>query len=160
MNIAFLIIDVQEEFIGHRKDQQEYLQTFEYINETASLFRKAGRPVVVIRDIEGGEGEEYNNVEELIVEDTDIEILKKFGNSFWKTDLEERLKEKNVDFVVICGNAAEHCVLATYNGARERGFGAAMLQHGIFASSDTGLMDIYNNRALISYEVITYMLEN
>ncbi|MBP2023938.1 hypothetical protein J2Z44_003783 [Clostridium punense] len=35
-----------------------------------------------------------------------------------------------------------------------------MLQHGIFACHESGLMDIYNNRALISYEVIAYMLNN
>lgn len=74
--------------------------------------------------------------------------------------MEEILKEKNIDFVVLCGNAAEYCVLATYNGAIERNFGVAMLQHGIFACHQNGLMDIYYNRALISFEVISYMLRN
>lgn len=158
MNIALLIIDVQEAFIGHRKGKDEYRKTFEYINETAALFRKAGRPVIIVRDIEGGNDDTYQNVEELIVHDRDIEVLKEFSNSFWKTNLDEILKEKNIDFVVLCGNAAEYCVLATYNGAIERGFGVAMLQHGIFAQQPNGLLDIYNNRALISYEVISYML--
>lgn len=158
MNIALLIIDVQKAFIGERKGQKEYNNTFEYINETAALFRNAGKPVIIVRDIEGGNDESFQNVEELIVQDSDIEILKSFGNSFWKTNLEDILNEKNVDFIVLCGNAAEYCVLATYNGAIERGFGAAMLQHGIFACNPSGLMDIYNNRSLISYEVISYML--
>ncbi|MDF2547689.1 MAG: isochorismatase hydrolase [Anaerosolibacter sp.] len=160
MNIGLLIIDVQKAFIGHRKGEKEYHNTFEYINETATLFRKAGKSVIIVRDIEGGNDDTYQNVEELIVEDSDIEVLKEFSNSFWKTNLETILKEKNVDFVVLCGNAAEYCVLATYNGAIERGFGAAMLQHGIFANHTNGLVDIYNNRALISYEVISYMLDN
>lgn len=160
MNIALLIIDVQEAFIGHRKVQQEYKNTFEYINETAKLFRKAGKPVIIVRDIEGGNDDTFQNVEDLNVEDSDIEVLKAFSNSFWKTYLEEILKEKNVDFVVLCGNAAEYCILATYNGALERDFGAAMLQHGIFASHPNGLMDIFNNRSLISFNVISYMLSN
>ncbi|MFT9497251.1 isochorismatase family protein [Anaerosolibacter sp.] len=160
MNIGLLIIDVQKAFIGHRKGEEEYHNTFEYINETATLFRKAGKSVIIVRDIEGGNDDTYQNVEELIVEDSDIEVLKEFSNSFWKTNLETILKEKNVDFVVLCGNAAEYCVLATYNGAIERGFGAAMLQHGIFANHTNGLVHIYNNRALISYEVISYMLNN
>jgi len=158
MNMALFIIDVQEAFIGHRKKEREYENTFEYINETAKLFREAGKPVIIVRDIEGGDDEQFQNVEELIVEDSDIEILKKFSNSFWKTNLEEILKEKNIDFVVLCGNAAEFCVLATYNGANERGFGAAMLQNGIFAEHPNGLIDIFNNRALISHEVISYIL--
>lgn len=160
MNIALLIIDVQEAFIGNRKGEKEYSATFEYINETANLFRKADKPVIIVRDIEGGNDDAFQNVKELIVEDRDIEILKVFSNSFWKTSLEEILKEKGIDFIVLCGNAAEHCILATYNGAIERGFGAAMLQHGVFAEHPNGLLDMYNNRALISYKVISYMLEN
>ncbi len=114
----------------------------------------------MIRDIEGGNDDSFQNVEELITQDSDIEVLKEFSNSFWKTDLEKILKEKNVDFVVLCGNAAEYCVLATYNGAMERCFGASMLQHGIFACHSSGLLDIYNNRSLISYEVISYLLRD
>lgn len=158
MNIALLIIDVQKAFIGHRKEEAEYMETFEYINETAELFRSVGNPVIVIRDIEEGNDEAYQNVEELISKASDIEVLKEFSNSFWKTNLEQVLRENEVDFIVLCGNAAEYCVLATYNGAIERGFGAAMLQHGIFANHKNGLMDIYNNRALISYNVLSYFL--
>lgn len=158
MNVALLIIDVQDAFIGHRKAEQEYHNIFGYINETAKLFRKAGKPVIIVRDIEEGDDDSHRNAEELIVQDSDIEVLKVFSNSFWKTNLEEILKEKDVEFVVLCGNAAEYCVLATYNGAKERGFGTAMLQHGIFANHPNGLLDIYNNRSLISYEVISYML--
>lgn len=160
MNMALVVIDVQEAYIGHRRGEREYSDTFEYINETATLFRKAGKPVIIVRDIESGDGDAYQNVKELVVQDKDPEVLKTFNNSFWKTNLEEILREKNVDFVVLCGNAAEFCVLATYNGARERGFGAAMLQHGIFASRPEGLLDIYNNRPLISYGVISYLLSN
>lgn len=160
MNIALLIVDVQKAFIGHRKGEKEYHNIFEYINETAALFRKAGKPVITVRDIEEGNDGNFQNVEELAVQDSDIEVLKEFSNSFWKTNLEEILKGKNVDFVVLCGNAAEYCVLATYNGAIERGFGATMLQHGIFACHPSGLIDIYNNRSLISFEVISYMLSN
>lgn len=160
MNIALLIIDVQEAFIGHRKGEKEYHHTFEYINETAALFRKAGRPVIIVRDIEGGSDDAFRNVGDLNVRENDTEVLKVFSNSFWKTNLEEILKEKNIDFVVLCGYAAEYCILATYNGAIERGFGAAMLQHGIFASRPEGLSDIYHNRPLISFQVISYVLGN
>lgn len=160
MKIALLIIDVQKEFIGHMNKEQVFIDTMEYINETAKLFRKSGNPVIVIRDIEGGDSKERQNVEELIVQSNDLEMVKIYSNSFWKTDLEEILKNRGVDFVVICGNTAEHCILATYNGAKERGFGAAMLQKGIFANQTSGLLDLYYNRSLISFEVISYLLKN
>lgn len=160
MNVALLIIDVQKEFIGHLNKEKVFIDTMEYINETAELFREAKKPVIIIRDIEGGDSEDRQNLDELIVQDSDVEILKIYSNSFWKTDLEGILRDKSIDFVVISGNAAEYCVLATYNGAKERGFGAAMLQHGIFAKHKGGLLDIYNNRSMISYEVISYILQH
>lgn len=158
MNIALIIIDVQKAFISHRKGEIEYQNTLEYINETAALFRNAGKPVIIVRDIEGGNNETFQNVEDLIVESSDLEVLKMYSNSFWKTYLQEILEKENVGFVVLCGNAAEYCVLATYNGAIERDYGAAMLQHGIFAKHPNGLVDICNNRSMISYDVISYML--
>ncbi len=159
MKSALIIIDVQEAFIGSRREEKSYAETFEYINATADLFRNAGKPVIVVRDIEDGEGEAYMSVKELNAHETDIEVLKKFSNSFWQTDLEATLQMLDVDFVVLCGSAAEYCVLATYNGARERGFTAAMLQHGIFADHKEGIIDLYNNRALISYQVLSYLLK-
>jgi len=55
---------------------------------------------------------------------------------------------------LLAGNAAEHCIAATYFGARERGFKAVMLQHGIFADREESLIGIYYDRPLISYSVI------
>lgn len=159
MNIALLIIDVQEAFIGHRRSEQQFSDTFEYIHATADLFRSAEKPVIIIRDTSEGDGENYKNVKELQTCDTDIEILKMKNNAFWETTLESTLKAHEVDFLVLCGSAAEFCVLATYNGAIERGFGAAMLQNGIFANHDEGLLDLFKNRALISYQVVSYMLK-
>jgi len=159
MNIALLIIDVQKAYIDDKKGTTLYDTNFEYINETAKLFRENGKPIIVVRDLEGGDGAEYKNVDELITEKSDREVIKYYSNSFWKTDLENILKELNIDFVVLCGNAAEYCVLATYNGALERDFGAAMLQNGIFAATPTGLNDIAFNRAVVSYQVLEYMFE-
>lgn len=160
MNIAFLIIDVQKAFLEDRKNSKEYQDTLMYINATASLFRKANQHIYIIRDISEGNDESYSTVDKLKTSEKDIDIIKKYSNSFWKTNLEEKLKEKNIDFVVISGNALEHCVLATYFGAQERGFQAAILQHGVFADYKEGIMDLYNNRALVSYEVLHYLLRD
>ena len=159
MNIALLIIDVQKAFIGQRKNEPAYEKTFGYINYTASLFRASGKPVIIVRDLEEGDGPEYENVDELIVESGDIEVTKTFNNSFWQTNLQDILNKRKVDFVVLCGNAAEYCVTATYFGAKERGFGAAILQNGVFASSETGLLDLVLNRPAVSHDVISYMLK-
>ncbi len=158
--VAFLIIDLQKAFIDDRKGQKIYDDTLIYVNETAKLFRKANQPVIVIRDIEEGDGPLFDTVDDLKVEETDIRMTKTYSNSFWETKLDDILKKLNVDFIVISGSAAEHCILATYNGARERGYQAVILQHGVFADYKEGLLDIYHNRALISYSAISYMLKH
>jgi nicotinamidase-related amidase len=160
MNPALLIIDVQKEYIGYRKSEPLYRETFEYINHVSGLFRDNGKRIYIIRHIESGDGELFGNVEELVTDGSEKEILKKYGNAFWKTNLEQNLRDDGVDFLVLCGNAAEYCVLATYNGAVERGFRAAFLQNGVFSASETGRLDMALNRPLISYQVISYILQN
>lgn len=158
MNIAFVIIDVQKAFVGHLKSEKIYEDTLAFINATSAQFRKANQPVIIVRDIEEGDDETFQNVDELMVDTKDIELTKTFNNSFWKTDLEKILKDKHIDFLVIAGNAAEHCITATFFGARERGFKVAMLQHGIFADREESLISIYYDRPLISYTVIQALL--
>lgn len=160
MNIALLIIDVQEAFVGHIKNEKIYKDTMMFINGVSTLFRNSNQKVFVIRDLSEGSSEAFNNVKDLNVSPSDIEIIKYQSNAFWKTDLEKQLNAANIDFLVLCGNAAEHCVLATYHGAEERGFKAVMLQHGVFAETPHGLQDLYLNRPLISYRAISYMLEH
>ncbi|MDN5352667.1 MAG: hypothetical protein PWQ12_1588 [Clostridiales bacterium] len=159
MKPALLVIDIQEAFVGHLKGTAAFEKTMIYINEAARCFREAGESVIVVRDISEGTGDNYKTVPEFTTGDHDVEILKMYNNAFWKTDLEGILRTRGVDFVIVCGNAAEYCVLATYNGARERDFGVAMLQHGLFAETHEGRMDGFNNRALISYEVIDALLK-
>lgn len=80
-------------------------------------------------------------------------------NAFWKTDLEKQLKDKGIDFVIICGTASEFCVLSTYNGAIERDITPNILQHGVLSSHSDNLLDFYRHRNLISYTAIKHMLD-
>jgi nicotinamidase-related amidase len=161
MSIALLIIDMQKEFIEWKDSKKSLDNALEYINETSDMFRKAGKSVVVIQDEEAGEGigsEGYGLIEELIVRDTDIRISKLYSNGFWKTDLEVILKDLNVEFLVLCGFAAENCVQFTLNGAVERGFNASLLQFGIASSDKRQVEMIHNKRPVISIEALEYIL--
>lgn len=158
MNIALLVIDVQKAFLDRRKNEESYRNTLKHINTTSALFRQHHKPVFVIRDIEEGDSEEYQNIDDLCVEQVDIPLTKTFNNCFWKTDLEHQLVEMDIDTVVICGNALEYCITATYFGAKERGFNVFMLQNGIFAENDENLQRLYFERPLIAYQAIQMML--
>lgn len=154
MKMALIIIDVQEEYVGSRRGSESFNNIMAHINYSSFLFREAKLPVVVVRDISEGEGESMQNVKDLAVSDTDIQLTKTFNNSFWQTDLENILKNLEVDFLVLCGNAAEYCVGATYNGATERGFKATLLQNGIFAEKEENLLMHFYSRPLISCTAI------
>jgi nicotinamidase-related amidase len=155
---AFLIIDMQEGYIGNRRGSEAFDYTLAHINGVSDLFRKAGKPVIVIRDISEGDTPEYKNVAELKVQEQDDEILKVDNNSFWNTTLHELLQKKNVDFIVMAGNAAEYCVTATYFGALERGYKVVLLQNGVLAATTAGLETINTLRPLISYSSLEHFL--
>ena len=155
---ALLIIDLQEGYIGDRRGEHNFDSVLEHINYVAPMFRKAGKPVIVIRDIGEGDGPLYCNVKELKLVAGDLEVLKLENNSFWETDLDQLLKKLEVNFLVLCGYAAEYCVTATYFGANERGYKAAMLQNGVLAASKEGLASLNKNRPLISHSAIDYLL--
>lgn len=159
MKIALLIIDVQQAFVGHQQNTPFYGNTMAYINAVSSMFRQFMHPVYVIRDLEEGDGDEYQVVKDLVVHETDIQIEKYYNNSFWKTSLEDDLKEKGIDTVVLCGNALEFCVTATYFGALERGFKVLFLQQGLFAVEQRSLDILYTTRPLISYTALSALLK-
>ena len=162
MSIAFLVIDMQKEFEKIERCKENISDAIAYINETTNLFRMAGKPVVFVQDEEAGEGpgsEGYELIDALDVQTSDKLVSKIYSNSFWHTKLEEILEENNIEFVVIAGFAAEHCVLFTYNGAVEREFGAALLQHGIAGFNKKEVKNIQHLRSTVSIETIDFMLE-
>ena len=162
MNIAMLIIDMQKGCMEMGDSRETMLLATEYINEVSSYFRKAGKPVIVIQDreVDGGPGNEgYEVIDQVVVEETDIMLSKIHSNSFHETQLESILHDLGVEFLVITGYAAEYCVLFTYNGARERGFGASLLQHGLAGLSKARVEDTQLIRSVISYEALEFFLK-
>ena len=80
--------------------------------------------------------------------------LKIYSNAFWKTDLEKIVSENKTELLILSGFAAENCVLATYNGAKERGFTTVILQNGILGNHENVITQTYRDRNIISYPVI------
>lgn len=163
MKTAFLIIDMQNGCYEATEEKKIFLEAADYINDVSELYRKKGLPVIVIQDLEVGEGEgsqAFEVHESVNVEPTDIRVHKVFSNSFWETNLEEILKEHGVDFLVISGFAAEYCITFTYGGAQERGYNVALLQHGIAGMEKEAIRHTQRVRPAIANTVVDYMLEN
>lgn len=162
MSIALLIIDMQK---GCKKDtgaQEEFNEALMYINETSRMFRENGKDVIVIQDVEVGNGpgsEEFEVVDELVVAESDHIIHKEYNNAFWKTELDEYLRKKKIEFLVLCGFAAEYCVLFTLNGAIERGYNAVLLQKGVAGIDRDEIKAMQLRRPVISYQALEYIIK-
>ena len=162
MKIAFLVIDVQEKYVSRDSFKSTFDSAKEYINYVSELFREAKQPVVHIRHMEPNEDvfkPEFQVSKDILQKENDLYVNKAYGNAFWKTDLEKILKDLEVDCVICSGLSAIHCVLATYNGAVERGFETAMLQNGLVGNGYDEVKQVYLNRNVVSYNIISYLLK-
>ncbi|WP_028612397.1 cysteine hydrolase family protein [Paenibacillus harenae] len=161
MKIGLLIVDMQQSFIDEGFDMQQVEEACVYINHVSGLLRAAEQTVIHIQDMEGANGDEDRDARSIIPQVTigpnDLRVEKEYSNAFWKTDLERILREQGVEFVVICGLAAEHCITFTANGATERGFKAAILQKGILSMKPDAISAVYRDRQVVSYSVIEFM---
>lgn len=159
--VALLIIDVQKGLREETTCKETFDQAIMYINEVSPYFRAHELPVVIVQDLHVGSpnSEEFQCVDGLIVDDLDYRIQKKYNNAFWDTELDELLKGEDVDAVVVCGFAAENCVLFSYNGALERGYDSFLLQKGIAGYDEQEIKNIQLIRSVISYDAIEYLLK-
>ncbi|MFD1953136.1 cysteine hydrolase family protein [Paenibacillus thailandensis] len=161
MKIGLLIVDMQNQFVYDGQIPfSAVTRASEYINLIADSLRASNHVVVHIRDVEEWTEEtsdKFDVIPEIKVEETDLHVTKMYSNAFWYTDLEEQLKNHGVGFVIVAGFAAEYCVLFTYNGARERGFRAVILQDGILSTKSDVIPATYRDRQMISYSAVEYM---
>lgn len=79
-----------------------------------------------------------------------------YGDSYqrYRTGLENLINDNNIDLLVLCGQAAEHCVVFTYRGAQERGYKTAILQNGVISQKPGRVTTLMEDRNTISYPVI------
>ncbi|AZN42936.1 cysteine hydrolase family protein [Paenibacillus albus] len=161
MKLGFLIIDMQP---VHLQEAEKKIidRACEYVNYVAGMLRSKDHVIIHIQDIEGmdeSNREAFQTIPEIPIKENDLVVTKEYSNSFWNTELEGILREQDVELLIIAGNAAEHCVLFTYNGASERGFKPVILQNGIVSSHSEAITATYRDRNVISHPVISYMVK-
>lgn len=161
MKLGYLIIDMQEIHVRDHVDKKTLDQACEYINYVSDMLREKDQLIIHIQDIEGMQEsaeEHYAIIPEVQVADSDLKVTKEYSNAFWKTELEQLLKDQGVELLIISGFSAEHCVQFTYNGASERGFRPVLLQNGIVSAHSDAIIAAHRDRNLISYPVIQYLI--
>jgi nicotinamidase-related amidase len=164
MKPALLVIDLQKKFFEIDDAHSESLKlAIDYINEAILIFRKKGFPIISIQHKNENEGlipgnEEFEVHESVKFEPHDLRIVKTYGNSFTKTKLNERLRQLNVDTVVITGFCAEECVLSTYVGAEDNDFTPIILRSAIASGNPNHIKFVEEISNLISIGSLTKFL--
>jgi nicotinamidase-related amidase len=157
MKLGLVVIDMQKCFLSKYADTNAIGDCCEYINYAGELLRKAGHIVIHVKDVEdAGEvpADELEFIDKIKIDPTDLHVEKIYSNAFWKTDLENLIQENSIDLLILCGQAAEHCVLFTYNGAQERDHTVVVLQNGVISRKPGRVSALLEDRNTISYPVI------
>jgi nicotinamidase-related amidase len=164
MKPALLVIDIQNEFINVNQACLDSLKSaIEYINAAIDLFREKNLPVVVIQHkneerglVPGNSG--FDVPESVKVVPEDIRIVKNYGNSFTKTGLAEKLRELQVDTVIVTGFCAEYCVLSTYRGAQDLDFTPIILKGSLASDNAEHIRFVEEISEIISYGALKKLL--
>lgn len=95
-----------------------------------------------------GERNGYAFANEIAPEDGDIVIRKPTASSFYRTELDERLRAAGVDSLVVTGGATSGCVRATVVDAHAHGFKVNVVEDGVFDRGQvTHAMNLFDMQA-------------
>ena len=164
MRPALLVIDLQKEFFNLSQTCSDSLKSaIEYINEAIPLFRKKRLPIIVIQHMNEKEGLVPGNPgfdvhESVKLEQQDLRIVKTYGNAFTKTGLSEKLRELEVDTILITGFCAEECVLSTYIGAQDNDFTPIIMRSAIASDNPNHIKFVEEISNIISIGALRKLL--
>lgn len=137
MNSALLLIDIQNDYFkGGKSELYGPEQAAKNARTVLDVFREKGLPVFHIQHINTSEnatfflsGSEGANIFSSVypLQGEDI-IIKHTPNSFFETELQNKLSERNVKNLVICGMMSHMCIDTTVRAARYLGYTITVLQ--------------------------------
>jgi len=127
MKYAVVVIDMQRGLFETDPEPFETAEVVARINALTARARSQGNPVVFVQhERQGSElafgGAGWELISGLAVQESDIKVRKMTPDSFLRTDLEQVLKNRDVDALCICGYATEFCVDTTVRSAAAHGY--------------------------------------
>ncbi len=118
-NKALLIIDMQKGSFTEQTPRYDTEGVVNRINELATLFRNVNLPIIFIQHDGTQMNEfiphttEWELLDDLKTEPTDIFINKYANDVFYESDLQNTLNNLNVNELIITGCATDFCVEST-----------------------------------------------
>lgn len=133
---ALLIIDMQQGSFTSKTPRFDTEGVVNRINELAQIFREAGLPVIFIRHDGTKMNEFIPNTKEwellntLVTEPTDIFINKYANDVFYNSQLQSKLTGLNVTTLYITGCATDFCIESTIQSALTKDFNIVVVEDG------------------------------
>lgn len=126
-NTALVVIDVQNDVVGGAHDRDGVVATIAALVDRA---RSEQVPVVWVQHSgdgmpQGSDGWQY--VPELVREEAEPLVHKRYADSFEETDLEQVLAERGIGRLVVTGAQTDECIRSTLHGAIVRGYDATLV---------------------------------
>ncbi|GHU71839.1 isochorismatase [Spirochaetia bacterium] len=161
MKMALLVIDMQKAFYGGY-DKESMDQAAPRINDAVALFRKKNYPVVWIQNedervLPGSSG--FDMIEALTKPiEGEKRIVKRYSNSFNKTDLPDYLTAEKIDTLLITGYNALYCILSSYRGAEDRDLSPVLLRGASASNTKENVTLVEDICDIISFNVLEKLL--
>lgn len=138
MKKALLIVDVQNDYFTNGKCelfQSEF--ALEVILNLKDAFKEKGFPVYYVQHINDEEAPFFvrntNGVKihQKVTPQTDTNIIiKQYPNSFYQTDLHEKLQADFVEEITVCGMMTHMCIDTTVRAGVELGYKIKLVSDG------------------------------
>ena len=126
-NTALLVIDVQNGVVGEAHARDAVVANVGALIEKA---RAAGIDVVWVQhnsDELQRDSEPWQFVPELVRDESEALVQKRYADAFEETDLETVLAERGVGRVFLSGAQTDECIRSTLHGAIVRGYDATLV---------------------------------
>ena len=163
MKPALLVVDVQKEYMPMMSQNDQEL-AIQMMNWAIWVFRKFDLPVIRVyhTDPEWGPNESSPGFEfhdSLKVVPSDLKVIKTYPSSFTKTNLDEILKEQEINTLFICGLSAVGCVLSTYKDATSHDYKAFLVKDALLSHKEKYTDNVEEMFNAMDLETIMYMIE-
>jgi len=130
---ALLVIDVQKALVTGAYREHEFIEAAQ---TAIKRVRERSGVVVFIQHChssfepmkKGNPGWQLHDA--LRPEDGDVFVEKEASDSFYNTQLDDQLRQRGVDHLVVTGLQTEYCVDATCRSALSRGYRVTLVSNG------------------------------
>lgn len=157
-NTALILIDIQKDYFpGGAIELTGPEAAANQAKKLLSAFREAELPLFHVQHamaperglpflIEGTTGAEIHPTVAPL--DRETIVQKTYPNSFFNTDLHDRLQAANINHLLICGMMTQMCVSATARAAMEFGYNCTI------ASDATASLDLKLGNEIVPADVV------